>query len=77
MVTGTSQLLALAATGYGVFAALAALLPGVTATIALGTTRGVRAPFRAAVGPMREKYAAGLGERGLEIYNAVKAVTKG
>ncbi len=36
-----------------------------------------RAPFRAAVGPMREKYAAGLGERGLEIYNAVKAVTKG
>jgi len=26
---------------------------------------------------MREKYAAGLGERGLEIYNAVKAVTKG
>ena len=36
-----------------------------------------RAPFRAAVGPMREKYAGGLGERGLEIYNAVKAVTKG
>jgi tripartite ATP-independent transporter DctP family solute receptor len=36
-----------------------------------------RAPFRAAVAPLRERYAAALGERGLEIYNAVKAVTKG
>ena len=35
-----------------------------------------RAPFRAAVGPMRERYAAGLGARGQEIYDAVKAVTK-
>jgi tripartite ATP-independent transporter DctP family solute receptor len=36
-----------------------------------------RTPFRAAVGPMRERYAAGLGERGLEIYGAIKAVTGG
>lgn len=35
-----------------------------------------RAPFRAAVAPMRERYAAGLGARGQEIYEAVKAVTK-
>lgn len=35
-----------------------------------------RAPFRAAVSEMREKYAAGLGPRGLEIYSAVKAVTR-
>jgi tripartite ATP-independent transporter DctP family solute receptor len=40
-------------------------------------TKPDRAPFRAAVGPMRERYAATLGERGQEIYNAVKSVTKG
>jgi tripartite ATP-independent transporter DctP family solute receptor len=36
-----------------------------------------RAPFRAAVSAMKERYAAGLGQRGQEIYDAVKAVTRG
>jgi tripartite ATP-independent transporter DctP family solute receptor len=57
--------------------------PAVDEDFARLTAAGVRvttpdrAPFRAAVSAMREKYAASLGPRGQEIYDAVKAVTKG
>ncbi|MGH7267850.1 MAG: TRAP transporter substrate-binding protein [Candidatus Rokuibacteriota bacterium] len=62
---------------------LAIAKPAVQEDFARLTAAGVkvttpdRAPFRAAVSAMKERYAAGLGQRGLEIYNAVNAVTRG